>query len=110
MERQPVQQSQFAVEYKGERYEIGKPGTKALVMLERQFQIGAQAIQDDPRFEHMVFLAYCSLKGRGVVAGGYSDDFLDDVEILGGEDEDAAAPAEAADEDPTGATPSQAPA
>jgi hypothetical protein len=103
MEATTVQESQFAVEYKGERYEVGKPGTKALVLLERQFKIGAQSIQDEPRFEHMVFLAYVSLKGQGVVTGPYTDEFLDDIEIVTS-DEDAD---EAGDEDPTGATPSQ---
>lgn len=98
------------VTYKGERHEFGKPGMKDLVMLERQFKVGAQALQDDPRMEYMLFLAYCALKRSGVVTGKYTDDFLDEVDELeseGGEDED-----EAGDEaaDPTGATPSQQPA
>lgn len=98
-----MSKSQFAVTYKGERHDIPQPGTKSLVLLERQFGIGAQSIQEAPRFEHMVFMAYVALKGKGVAVGKYDDAFLDDIEMVAGEDDEAAD----ADEDPTGETPPQ---
>lgn len=94
------------VTYQGKKFELGKPHMLDLVMLERHFGVGANALQNDPKMEYLVFLAFAGLRRAGVVSGKYTDEFIAELDDIESPEEDESA--EGAD--PTGATPTQQPA
>lgn len=79
----------LVAEVSGVRHELGEPKLVDFVWFERQFGVSAGAMSESPKMEYMVFLAFCALKRRGVVAidAAYSDAFLITLDSL--EDEDA---------------------
>lgn len=79
--------SNMAVMYKGEEHIVPAAGLGDMVRFERQFGVPAQVFDaDDPtplKLEWIAYLVYLGLKRRGVVEGGFDDEFLDNVEDIG---------------------------
>lgn len=82
---------QLRIQFADGHSEEVTPAPVDLVKFERKFNMAAAAIEDDPRVEYLMFLAWASLRRQGKVTDDF-DAFLESLADIDSEDDSLTPP------------------